>query len=262
MRSLYFVPAYLPERERRLIYRPKNKQYLESFPQTYQMGDEDIPLQWIDRQKEIPARKSIINNILRLMREGERREWNNLPSLLEGLQQCLRSAGSTKTDKIDFAKIVRLALLSHRMSIVLDCLVKSEKTGLTLQDGDVMGEVFWGLRSIPQKRGWSEGAMNKALEHAKRVANLLETEKHRASHAPNSASMLDGRARPEVVGVLLELVAVQAYQHFDGQDTDGSVRAYAERLLRNLDSSKSVSVVRKPHVCGVQQLTIRFLAKP
>ena len=53
----------------------------------------------------------------------------------------------------------------------------------------------------------------------------------------------DPRRRPEVLSVFLELAAVYAYKYQGAKDLDGKVKAYAERLLSNIEGAERVSVM-------------------
>jgi len=76
--------------------------------------------------------------------------------------------------------------------------------------------------------------VKEALGLARNVSNLLESEAH-----GSGANLLprDPRQRPEVIGVFLELAAVNAQLHQNGEDRGNAVKAYTARLLSCMDES-------------------------
>jgi hypothetical protein len=238
MREKHFIPAYLNKQERRLIFGTKHKQNLEDNPHIITLGDEEIELKWIDRRKEIPGRAKLFHQAVDLMAETtDGQAWANLPRLLTGLQRTTaRMSGST------MARIVRVAARKGRLGVIIQCLMQAEGTGMTLKDQEVLDHLLWCLRDFAQKSRWERGAVQRALKDARQVAVLLETEEHGGGWALKED---DARRRPEVIGVFLELAAVSAYKSQDGQDTDGAVRKYTERLLAVIGDAANVSDSRE-----------------
>jgi len=223
MRSLHFTPAYLQKSERRTIFGLKYRQMLKDNPQTATVGDEDIPLQWIDRRNDIPNRTKLLGRTIDLMAQGEGKDWQNLPALMTGLK-----GSKAVPDEQTMSMIVRKAVRAGRVGVIVQCLQQSEHTGVTLKREEVLEKVIWGLHDVAQMNDWSEEAVQKALKSAKQVSLMLEMEEHGGGRFMRKR---DPRTRPEVVGVFLELAAVYAYKHQDGKDVDGSVSVYAERLM-------------------------------
>ncbi|KAK3681503.1 hypothetical protein LTR37_020896 [Vermiconidia calcicola] len=232
LRTQHFVPAALTPPERKLIFSPKSRQYLAENPQATSIGNsEDVELKWIDQRTQIPNRVKLLKRAIRLMRESEEKAaWNQLPALLAGLKKMKKPA----TDR-QMAKMVRLASNAGRFGIVLQCLHQVHNTGMSLKNDEVLDAVGWGLRQIAARDGWSREGLEKALRDAKEVAMQLEDEEHGTGATVRPG---DPRRRPEVVGVFLELAAVYAYRFQDGKDGDGKVRAYAERLLSNIQGAE------------------------
>lgn len=207
-----------------MIFGTKNRKQLEDNPQTVQIGDEEIQLQWMDRHTEIPNRKVLIRQALSLMEQsGDRKAWSNLPSMLVGLTHI-----GVKLDEKMMDMIVRKAVLAGRLDIIIQCLEQSRFTGMTLKREEVLRNVIWGLHGHAQKAGWSESAVRKGLAEARQLALMLEAEEHGTGKVLTSD---DPRQRPEIIGVFLELAAVNAYKHQDKTDQGGVLAAYATRLL-------------------------------
>ncbi|KXL47677.1 hypothetical protein M433DRAFT_111160 [Acidomyces richmondensis BFW] len=234
MRQTHFIPAYLSEPERRMIFGTKHRQQLLDNPQSVIIGDEEIELKWIDRRKEIPNRTKLFHKAISLMsasseggHEGEAKAWENLPALLTGLKK----AHAVPPEKA-MAKIVRKAVGCGRIGIIIQCLHQVEHTGMSLQMPEVLNNVIYGLRTLAQKDGWSEEALGKALKDSQQIAILLEMKEHGGGGIIKTN---DARGRKEVIGVFLELAAMHAYKFQNGKDVDGKVKMYAERLMDRLE---------------------------
>ncbi|KAI7360452.1 hypothetical protein KC336_g21979, partial [Hortaea werneckii] len=59
MRSTHFIPGYLPKQERRMILGRKYRQQLQDNPVTVNVADEEVNLEWLDREKDIPNRTDL-----------------------------------------------------------------------------------------------------------------------------------------------------------------------------------------------------------
>ena len=235
-RYKHFLPAALSKPEQKLIFKHRNRAFLAENPQTVTLGSEEIQLEWIDRKLGgIPNRVKLLKKTVKLMADGETSDWNNLPALLTGLCKAKR----TPTDR-QLAKMVRLAVNKGRFGTVLQCLHQAHNTGMSMKKPEVLDAVVWGLREIAQKGKWSEQSLEKAIRDAKEVAMRLEDLEHGTGKYVGKG---DPRRRPEVLGVFLELAAVYASRFQDGKDVDGKVKAYAERLLANIEGAERVSCI-------------------
>lgn len=154
---------------------------------------------------------------------GEGKAWSNLPPMLIGLTHC-----ESTPDHRTMEKIVRKAVNAGRLDVILQCLEQSRLTGMTLKQEEVLRNVVWGLHSQAQRKSWSESALRKGLGEARILSLMLEAEEH------GSGKVLahdDPRQRPEIIGVFLELAAVNAYKFQEKQDKSGAVKAYVTRLV-------------------------------
>ncbi|KAF2170975.1 hypothetical protein M409DRAFT_63978 [Zasmidium cellare ATCC 36951] len=232
LREKHFIPAYLRKQERKMIFKHEFKQYLQDNPQTVYLGEEEVQLQWIDRNRDIPARKDLVNQALNLIAEGESSDWQNLPKLLQALNEGVKKPATPE----QMEKIMRKALQNGKIGIIIQCLQQAGKTGMTLNNEHVLRSVISGLHELAVGSDWSESATGRALRDANVVSLLLESEEHGTGRklTPN-----DPRTRPEVLGVFLELTAVYAYKFEEAKDTQGLVKAYAGRLLSNLKDRES-----------------------
>lgn len=186
----------------------------------------------MDRRTEIPNRTKLLNQALELMaKEGESgKGWVNLPSLLAGVEGA-RIAGRGRKGEREarrMGKVVRMAGNVGRLGVVVQCLREVERTGMSLRDAEVLDEVLWQLHAHAQRGEWSEEAVGRARKWAEQVAGLLERQEHGGGSYVRGR---DVRMQPKVIGVFLELAAVNAYKYQGGKDVDGKVKAYTERLL-------------------------------
>jgi hypothetical protein len=225
LRSKHFVPGYLDSHQRHLIFGTKNRKNLHDNPQSVEIGDEEIPLTWMDRRTDIPSRKALIRQALLLMEKsgGNRKAWSNLPAMMVGLTHI-----GANLDERTMEMIVRKTIAAGRLDVIIQCLEQSRFTGMTLKREEILRNVVWGLHSQAQRDGWSEGAVRKGLAEARQLSLMLEAQEH------GSGKILtrdDPRQRAEIIGVFLELAAVNAYQHQDKTDIGGVVAAYTTRLL-------------------------------
>jgi hypothetical protein len=235
LREKHFIPSYLRRREQNLIFGDKNRQNLIDNPQSVAIAEEEIPLHWIDRKREIPNRNKVVSEAINLIINGESKDWQNLPALMQGLKE-----GSKKplSDAL-MEKIVRRAIAKGKLGHTLLCLQQAARTGMTLKNEAVLRLVVYGLRAVPQEQDWNKDLLEKAIKNASAVASLLESEEH------GGVSTLvenDPRTRLEVLGTYLELVAVYAYKFQKKKDSqEGLVKSYAGRLVSRLEK-KGVKV--------------------
>jgi hypothetical protein len=236
LREKHFIPSYLRPREQHLIFGDKNRQNLIDNPQSVAIAEEEIPLHWIDRKQEIPDRQKLVTEAINLILNGEAKEWQNLPSLMQGLKD---GAKKPLSDAL-MEKIVRRAVQKGKLGHALLCLQQASRTGMTLKNERVLRWVVHGLRTVPQEAGWDKEVLEKAVRNASAVADMLESEEHGSGHV---MSENDPRARLEVLGPWLELVAVYAYKFQDKKDSrEGTVKRYAERMVSRLEETKSKKV--------------------
>jgi hypothetical protein len=189
-----------------------------------ELAGENFQLKHIDRTKDQPGTVEALLKAVSLMED--KKDWNNLPILLEGL------ATSGRTVKVEYlGKLVRKAGQAGRQSVILECARRAAKTGFVLKDVNLVREIMWWIQYKPLSTQWNTATTKKALSMAEETAVLLEDEKHSRGYFLHK--FRDPRARPEVVGVLLQLAAAHA-KLSSGKDDDGKVGLYARRFLGTL----------------------------
>lgn len=153
----------------------------------------------------------------------EKKDWNNFPSLLIGLEDAKHPFRS------QLERFTRMAGLAGHPEIIVECARRVSDTGFTLGDLAVVAELMWQLQHKAARSDWAEIETQQALSRAEAVAELLEDKRHAGGSIRDPSN--DPRIRPEVIGVLLQLSAVSAIRWNSGADKDGKVAQYVQRLL-------------------------------
>ncbi|GAB7340353.1 hypothetical protein MBLNU457_6799t1 [Dothideomycetes sp. NU457] len=235
IRDRYFFPAYLNKQQRNLIYKDKYKQQLENSPARVTLGDEDFDLVHVDRRKDLPARRPLVNSILKMMRENK--EWHHLVPLFVGLHTARVTPDISMQERI-----IRQAAEDDNLDAVLTCLTKVDDTGMTLKNDEVLHWVLRSLRRSAAKHNWERKYLAKSLTQSKMLASILEQDGHTRGKTSHNLTADDPRTNSLVIGVFLELYGISAVKYQKGQDTDGSIKRYAERAVTCLRQTKESAI--------------------
>ncbi|KFY88530.1 hypothetical protein V500_06296 [Pseudogymnoascus sp. VKM F-4518 (FW-2643)] len=232
-RNTIFLPAHLSKQHRDLVYAFKNKKNLEAIPVTVEIGGEEIRLKHINMTKDVPNQRKALREALGLMKE--KKDWDNFPLLLEGLH----SAGRV-TDEVVLEQFVRMASLAGRQDAVLESARRVSKTGFRINTREIAKMVVWWIQYRALANDFSQAETKKALSMAEQIAILMEDKAHAGGRAADSE---DPRTSPEVIGLLLELSALNV-KHEGGKDENGSVEKYAKSLLASLRDKELEGMLR------------------
>lgn len=228
------MPAFLNKREQKLIFSPKQKNYLKENPTTVELGGEEIELQWMNRLTDRPARQKLIKQALdAIFESNDGKDWRNLEKLLQALKEVHKKPLAEKLQD----KIVRKAFDRGQINTVLQILQHVDRTGMSLKSGLVLRTLVMGLRDSAQKSGWEREHLRLSLERLEKVKELLESEDHGAGGIVRKT---DPRRSPFVLGVQLELVAIYAFKHNAGVDSNDTVSRYADRLLSTISEDHAL----------------------
>ncbi|OAT04813.1 hypothetical protein BDBG_01310 [Blastomyces gilchristii SLH14081] len=220
-RDRVFIPAFLTPAQRRLIYKEDATTSLEQNPITVTLQgqtEESYRLRPL-KFSETPSNNAV-RDIVELMKEPE--DWYTLVPLLKGLHSSKR-----KPNFLLWEFIVRKAGEAGMNSVIIDCAEQSRRTGFSLGDYVLTELLFSNLHLKAESAGYKGPEVEKALKQAKHVAMLMNAE----DHMPVDKTKPDPRRHPNIIAVLLELSAARALDAFEGKDTQGDVRSYAEKLL-------------------------------
>ncbi|TQV99506.1 hypothetical protein V2A60_004977 [Cordyceps javanica] len=124
-------PAYLPQKQRKIVFNPKMRTFMQSNPIIIEVDGIEHRFSPIDRSKDIPNSKKSFNQAMNLMETPE--EWANLGTLLAGYKKA-----GVKLRSQHWGKIVRRAEETGNIYAVMECAKQVEKTGLKLQTHEMV----------------------------------------------------------------------------------------------------------------------------
>ncbi|PGH07336.1 hypothetical protein GX51_01880 [Blastomyces parvus] len=235
-RDRVFIPAFLSPAQRRLIYKDNAVTSLEQNPITVTLQgqtEESYKLRPL-KFSETPSNNDV-RGIIALMKEPE--DWYALVPLLKGLHSSKRTPNF-----LLWEFIVRKAGEAGMNSVIIDCAEQSRHTGFSLGDYVLAELLFKNLHARAESTGYKGPEVEKALKQAKHVAKLMNAD----DHAPVDKTKPDPRRHPNIIGVLLELSAARALDAFEGKDTQGDVRSYAQKLLGTWVLRGKVDTIQYP----------------
>lgn len=203
---------------------------LENETFTAQIGDEKVRLLPIDMTKDIPDPWKSMTKLLDLMKD--RRDWDKLPAVLEGMHIAKR-----KFKPYQWEKLMRKASDAGMQQVIVECARRAKTTNLPLHEPSVVRVIMWSMRKEAVQNQWQPGWTTRALNHAEQILLCLDQLEHRPKH---NVENLHPRRQPDIIGVVLELAAMRASKHTDGEDKDGKVAHYAELLLTTTAGQISV----------------------
>ncbi|KAL1597172.1 hypothetical protein SLS60_008754 [Paraconiothyrium brasiliense] len=221
LNSRVLLPHHLTPEQEKLVYKPGNRAKLEQEPIEITLGDVTLPLEHLDRNKDIPPYKVHLRNIIKASKTPE--DWENVVRALEGYTNA-----GLRLRPEQMAMAVRLLNKAGLQHLVLKLVQRGKATGLKLRNFELIVAVLRSARDKAWQAGWEKEDLKKALSMAEQVVELMDNEEHLGN--PNLIQE-DYRTHPTVVAVPLEMAAELAYRH-EG-DTD-KVKRYALRLMNAL----------------------------
>jgi hypothetical protein len=189
-----------------------------------------LPLEHIDRNKDVPNRWDTLRKIMAASRTPE--DWENVLRVVEGY----RNAG-IRIPPWRQAQIVRKLGIAGYQHLVLKALQRAGATGLRLRDAEVVREVVRAVRDKPAMADWEQEELKKACSMAEQVVELMDGDEH----CGKQVGALDHRSDPKVMALPLEMAAELAYR-YEG-DVE-KVKKYAQRLMTALEQHDFASVCR------------------
>lgn len=148
-----------------------------------------------------------------------------MPGFLEGLHKAKRTGHLWQVEKI-----IRRASVAGQQGMVLECLRRVEGTRVGLWDIHVAREVMWGAVLKAQQGNWEKDGVEVAVKYARAVWDLMEDPRH-IMKAPGGGPEHVIRARPEIVGVMVQLEAAEALLVGEGKDEGARLENLVEILL-------------------------------
>lgn len=215
------LPHHLNPEQKRLIFKDKNIAKLEADPIYAQIGTVEMPLEHIQRTRDIPRKWLIFKQAVEL--STDQKDWENVVKMLEGFHSA-----NIKMKEQHLLKFIRRANEAGMQHVVLNALQRVHRTGLSLKSPAILQEVLAGIHHKASVSGWENESTKKALSLAEQVVELMENPEHLGEAIAKSGDL---RASPLVIAVPLELAAVRAAKHTQGEDKDGKVAKYAQRIM-------------------------------
>jgi hypothetical protein len=218
-REQLFIPASLGPRHRQLVYK---KKYVDQLTNQRVMvnikgTDDQVRLQPM-RIEDRPTTEDF-KTAVTLMKT--RADWDNLLPLLSGMKASNRRIPWQRWDWL-----VRKTCEAGMPNVVLRCARQSARTGLKLQQLELVKNLYLGFHAVAQSADFKGEAVENTLKQAKQAAFLVTLPKKKAVSAER-----DPARQPSIIGVLLELSAARSLDAFGGKDESGEVATYSKRVL-------------------------------
>ncbi|KAF7718833.1 Uncharacterized protein PECH_005835 [Penicillium ucsense] len=215
-----FIPAGLPNQQRRNMFKEKHRQRLEDEPVSVAINEnEDYTLRPMS-VGELPTKKDAYE-VLRLIAANN--EWKALLPFLSGLYMSHFRLNPNR-----FAQLVRKASDAGKLSVIMECVRQAHRTGFHLRDLTVVERLFYDIHVLAQSADFQGPALNKALNLAKQAVDLMDQDTSSQNSALNTKNP---KTQPSVIGTLLELTAARAINEFGGKDQANEVLGYARKLI-------------------------------
>ncbi|KUJ17495.1 uncharacterized protein LY89DRAFT_645016 [Mollisia scopiformis] len=228
LREELFLPSHLSDSQLQLVRKYKYRKQLETESTIATIEGEDFKLKPLKMRAQ-PSLTQSVGQALSMMRE--KKDWENVPSLLQGAATAMKSHSTLSGEKWTYLleQVLRRLGKAGRQNVVLECLRRGSDTGLTMSTRNLATRVFTCFGRKAYDNDFNAADTEKALLYAEQAAALMENLEHAGS--TSLAGEEDPRLSPEVIGTLLQLAAVRASKHLQGKDEEGKVASYSEKLL-------------------------------
>lgn len=208
---------FLAENQKRLIFRDRYRDRLNEEQVKITIGGEEFTLQPKNRHT-LPEKREI-NQAVESMKTSQ--DWRNFIPLLTG---SLHSKYKHEADHLE--KWVRLAGRSDTLSVILEAAKQSSRTGFSLSHRNVAFRFAYALHQKAKAADFKGEQVVTALRYAEQAAQLMEWPEH-----TNQQIAQDPKRQPFFIGLLTELSAARAIDEAGGEDIDGKVLSYVQKLL-------------------------------
>jgi hypothetical protein len=236
-----FIPNEFPRKQRDMIYKTTRHKELKENPLIIEKWEEDIEVEPV-LPHDRPRVRRVLLDALKLMKVPE--DFQNVPKILEGLTRAGRRYGPSLN-----TKIVRTFNEKELQKLTISCARAYKQTGFMLGDPEIAEEAMLGAHLVAQQGKWTKDSVELAFKNAVEIAQMLDATEtvsqvqiHRGhSRVFHSGYIENGSpsARPHIIGVLLELSAIQAVKFNHGiNDTDNQVQNYAAKFDTSWTNNK------------------------
>ncbi|PFH61097.1 hypothetical protein XA68_18251 [Ophiocordyceps unilateralis] len=164
-------PALLPPRQRKIVFDPKKREYMEENPVIIEVDDQEFRLKSLDRFHGIENSKTIFIKALSRMRTPA--DWANLAPLLAGYKKA-----GIQLLNCHWGKVARLAGSNGNIQAVIECAKQWRETGLTLANREMMTRIFVHNNERIYKSGYDKSKTLRALAQSEMLLDLLSMPQH------------------------------------------------------------------------------------
>ncbi|KAK4141639.1 uncharacterized protein C8A04DRAFT_38916 [Dichotomopilus funicola] len=223
-RQMIILPTYLSPEQRRKIYKPKIRKYLEHDPVLMEIDGVEHKFRYRSQVADLPSTKHTFGQVLHLTETPA--DFQNIPPLLEGFVRAGR-----KLDGSYYHRLIRKAAKHGHMQMILDFIQAAKRYGLKLNRSERINEVLVYLQWPAILSGWEVEATEKALRQVKLVINILETDLAHEPKNPIDEGAYPYFRDPQVLAARLHMEAARAVHLRGGKDEHGQVAKYAQQLV-------------------------------
>ncbi|KAL7784593.1 hypothetical protein V8C37DRAFT_395564 [Trichoderma ceciliae] len=171
------LPAYLPEKQRKLVFDPQMKSYLEQNPIIIEVEGLEHKFSSIDRFTDIENSKTILSRALKSMQSQD--DWANLGTLLAGYKKA-----GIRLKANHWGKIVRMAGKSGNIHAVIECAKQSDETGLLFSNRETVVRVLSYINEKITSSNWDVAETMQAQKWADIVLDLVQRREHMIEDQP------------------------------------------------------------------------------
>ncbi|KPM41554.1 hypothetical protein AK830_g5028 [Neonectria ditissima] len=186
-------PAYLPEKQRELIFNAKAKTYLQQNPVVIELDGLEHKFTTLDRFHDIPNSKAALFKVLDSMKTKE--DWDNLGTLLAGYKKA-----GIKVRPAHYMKIIRQAGHNGQIYSVIESVKQAQKTGFELTSIEYIIQLLCHISSKITTAAPGDAKSVDALRWTEEIIDLIQ----RPPHVNETLSAAkQGQNHPLVRGQLL-----------------------------------------------------------
>lgn len=165
-------PAYLPDKQKKIVFSPKKQNYLRQNPIVIELEGVEHRFEHINQQKDLPAPNKLLNQVLDAMETPA--DWDNLPTLLAGYYK----GGINTSGAIFSGKVTRKATDKGSVLPIVECAKQNADTGFFIGTREQIAHL---LRTVCKRVDTSKDnleRMGSAIKMADQVFGVLQRPDH------------------------------------------------------------------------------------
>lgn len=166
------LPARLPEKQRKIVFNPSKRNYLEQNPIVIEVEGLEHSFSTIDRSKDVPGSRNILNDAVTHMETKS--DWDNLPYLLNGYRNA-----NIKLRYHELTKIARIASDKGFSSAIIECAKQAEQTGFFILTKEVMNLILSDLSNQIATAGDNLEQIQSAVKTTELLLDIVQRPSHK-----------------------------------------------------------------------------------